>query len=225
MKTEFCGYHHWAHAEQNISISSLAPYNKTECLTTYTEETSHTTNNLTKKNTQPQQSCHTHWKKRKEQQPHLCSAISDDDYSSNHSAVTQGTSTTNEQNLTDQPHNHPRMLGHENSPCEWVTSHHSEDMGYVVSSMGVFGDACTNNNELKSCSETQSNTTEPHPTSCKLQRDGSTCSSYELLTNLCSINLAPHNTPTVVPNDDTHTIPFTLTAGASVKRGIFVPFL
>ena len=47
-KTELCGYHHWAHAEQNISISSLAPYNKTECLTTYTEETSHT-NNLTKK--------------------------------------------------------------------------------------------------------------------------------------------------------------------------------
>ena len=128
-------------------------------------------------------------------------------------------------NLTDQPHNHPRMLGHENSPCEWVTSHLSEDMGYVVSSMGVFGDACTNNNELKSCSETQSNTTEPHPTSCKLQRDVSTCSSYELHTNLCSINLASHNTPTDVPNDDTHTIPFTLTAGASVKRGIFVPFL
>ena len=75
-------------------------------------------------------------------------------------------------NLTDQPHNHPRMLGHENSPCEWVTSHLSEDMGYAVSSMGVFGDPWTTNiNELKSCSETQSNTTERHPTSCRLQRD------------------------------------------------------
>ena len=59
-------------------------------------------------------------------------------------------------NLTDQPHIHPRMLGHENSPCEWVTSHLSEDMADAVSSMGVFGDPCTtNSNELKSCSETQ----------------------------------------------------------------------
>ena len=82
-------------------------------------------------------------KKRKEQQPHLCSTNSDNNYSSNHSTVTQGTSTTN--NLTDQPHNHNRMLGHENSRCEWVTSHLSEEMGYVVSSMGVFGDPWTNN--------------------------------------------------------------------------------
>ena len=61
------------------------------------------------------------------------------------------------------------MLGHENHPCKLVTSHLSEDMGHAVSSMGVFGDPWTNNDELKSFSETQSNTTEPHPTSCKFQ--------------------------------------------------------
>ena len=135
--------------------SSLAPYNKTECLTTYTEETNHTTNNPTKQTTQPQQSCHTLWKKRKRTATPL---------------VFKQFRTTiifpiillslkerpPRTNLTDQPHNHPRMLGHENSPCEWVTSHLSEDMGYAVSSMGVFGDPCTtNSNELKSCSETQ----------------------------------------------------------------------
>ena len=37
--------------------------------------------------------------------------------------------------------------------------------------MGVFGDRWTNNNELKSCSETKSDTTEPQPTRCRLQRD------------------------------------------------------
>ena len=50
---------------------------------------------------------------------------------------------------------HPRMFGHENSPCEWVTSHLSEDMGHVVLWMCVFGDPWTNNNELKSYGETQ----------------------------------------------------------------------
>ena len=56
-KTESSGYHHLAHVEQ--IISSLAPNNKTECLTTNTEETSHTTNNPTKQSTE-RQSCHTH---------------------------------------------------------------------------------------------------------------------------------------------------------------------
>ena len=65
-KAELCECHHWAHAEQNIS--SLAPYSKTECLTTYTEETSHTTNNLTKQITK-QQSCHTPWKNAKNRNP------------------------------------------------------------------------------------------------------------------------------------------------------------
>ena len=37
--------------------------------------------------------------------------------------------------------------------------------------MGVSGDRWTNNNELKSCSETKGDTTEPQPTSCRLQRD------------------------------------------------------
>ena len=59
-------------------------------------------------------------------------------------------------NSTDQPQYRPRMLGHENSPREWVTSHLSEDMGFAVLSMGVFGDPWTNNNELESMSETQS---------------------------------------------------------------------
>ena len=87
--------------------------------------------------------------------------------------------------------------------------------------MGVFGDLARtimNSNPVANHKVTQLSR-------IHVQRDGSTCSSYELHTNICSINLAPHNTPTVVPNDDTHTIPFTLTAGASVKRGIFVPFL
>ena len=97
-------------------------------------------------------------------------------------------------NLTDQPHNHPRMLGHENSPCEWVTSHLSEDMGYVVSSMGVFGDPCTNNNELKSCSETQSNTTEPHPTSCRLQREKKKTFNWQDFSELCCMVPPVHPT-------------------------------
>ena len=92
--------------------------------------------------------------KLKEQQPYLCSTNLNNNYSSNHSTVTQGTSTTNKFNWS-KPQNHPRMLGHENSSCEWVTSHLSEDMGYVVSSMGVFGDPWTTNNELKSYGETQ----------------------------------------------------------------------
>ena len=62
-KTESCGYHHLAHVEQNIS--SLAPYNKTKCQTTYTEDTSRTTNHLTKQITKQQQSCHALWKNAK----------------------------------------------------------------------------------------------------------------------------------------------------------------
>ena len=45
-KTELCGDHHWANAKQNIS--NLAPCSKTESLTTYTDETSHTTENPTR---------------------------------------------------------------------------------------------------------------------------------------------------------------------------------
>ena len=55
----------WAPVEQNIA--SLELYSKTECLATCTEETSHTTNNLTIQITEQQQSCL--WKKRKELQP------------------------------------------------------------------------------------------------------------------------------------------------------------
>ena len=114
----------WAPVEQNIS--SLAPYNETECLATCTEETSHTTDNLTVQITEQ----------------HILLSLGE---------RPPGT------HLVDQPRNHPRLLGHENAQSDWVTSHLSEDMDYVVSSMGVFGDPWTYKSELESISETECN--------------------------------------------------------------------
>ena len=51
-------------------------------------------------------------------------------------------------NLTDQPHNHhPRMFGHENSPCEWVTSI-SELWGFLIGCMVTLGRTIMNSNHL-----------------------------------------------------------------------------